>query len=129
MTTEVVVTLPDTVYQRAVRWAQLTDQDVAIVLSETLARSLPSLQVTTEPFVPVANLDDAAVLELASMELPPEQDEMLSSFLERQQAGDLTEQESRLLTSLMQVYQEELLRKAQALAEAVRRGLQAPLTS
>lgn len=129
MTTTVVVTLSDTVYERAVRWAQLTDQDVSMVLSETLARSLPTLQVTTEPVPPITSLDDTAVLAIASTELPPEQDHMLSTLLERQQAGTLTERERHHLVSLMQVYQEGLLRKAQALAEAVRRGLHAPLTS
>jgi len=53
----------------------------------------------------------------------------LGRLLNRQQAGKLTEEERYELTALMQVYHECLVRKAQALGEAVRRGLREPLTS
>jgi len=55
--------------------------------------------------------------------MEPTQDQRLSTMLDRQQAGELTEAERPELLALMQVYQEGLLRKAQALHEAVRRGL------
>lgn len=51
------------------------------------------------------------------------QDRRLSLLLNKQQAGKLIEAERVELSALMQVYQEGLLRKAQALSEAVRRGL------
>ena len=50
-----------------------------------------------------------------------------SELLDRQQAGILTEAERPELWVLMQTYQFLLLRKAQALSEAVSRGLQEPL--
>ncbi len=50
-----------------------------------------------------------------------------STFLNKQQAGQLTEDERTELMAPMQVYQQGLLRKAQALSEAVRRGLREPL--
>ncbi len=56
-----------------------------------------------------------------------EDDCRLSALLNRQQAGALSDMERRELTGLMEVYQTPLLRKAQALREAVRRGLRAPL--
>lgn len=127
MTTRVVVDLPDIVYERAVRFAQLTERDVDVVLSETLALSLPALHPHTESIISINDLDDDAVLELANLQLSPEQDLMLSTLLERQQAGNLAVDEQNMLADLMLVYQEGLLRKAQALAEAVRRGLRAPL--
>jgi hypothetical protein len=49
--------------------------------------------------------------------------------LDKQQAGKLTNDERPELLALMQVYQEGLLRKAQALNEAVQRGLRKPLES
>jgi hypothetical protein len=55
------------------------------------------------------------------------EDRRLSELLHRQQAGILTEAERPELTSLMELYQTQLLRKAQALREAVRRGLRPPL--
>ena len=49
--------------------------------------------------------------------------------LQKQQERTLSAPEQAELVALMQVYQEGLLRKAQALREAVQRGLRAPLES
>lgn len=59
--------------------------------------------------------------------LSVEDDRRLSDLLNRQQAGALSDMERLELARLMEVYQTELLRKAQALREAVRRGLRPPL--
>ena len=72
-------------------------------------------------------MSDADVVALTELQLPPEQDRRLSVLLHRQQAGRLTESERPELGTLMQAYREGLLRKAQALEEAVRRGLREPL--
>lgn len=79
------------------------------------------------PRRPVESLSDAEVLDLTELQLPPEQDRRLSVLLDRQQAGIQTETERPELGALMQAYQEGLLRKAQAIEEAVRRGLREPL--
>lgn len=55
--------------------------------------------------------------------MKPKQERRFSLLLERQQAGELSDAERSELLALMQLYQEGLLRKAQALHEAVRRGL------
>ena len=47
----------------------------------------------------------------------------LSELLDKQQAGIVTKSEHSELQTLMQIYQEGLLRKATALSEAVNRGL------
>jgi len=57
-----------------------------------------------------------------------EDDRRLTELLQRQQAETLLVQEQAELASLMQVYQEGLVRKAEALREAVRRGLRGCLT-
>ena len=129
MSTVVTVTLPDEVYRSAVRLAELTSREVSDVLTDALALSLPSLTQNTGAAPPVETLDDADVVALTTLELPPATDRQLSALLERQQAGHLTPAEQAQLGALMQAYQEGLLRRAQALREAVRRGLQAPLTS
>ena len=51
------------------------------------------------------------------------QDKRFSELLSKQQAGKLTSKEHAELMALMQVYQEGLLRTAQALNEGVQRGL------
>jgi len=127
MTTEVTVSLPDAVYRSAVRLAELTQRDVRDVLTETLSLSLPALPPASEDMPSMTSLSDADVLSLPALELPPAHDRQLSALLEAQQAGRLTPQERSQLAALMQAYQEGLLRKAQALQEAGRRGLRTPL--
>jgi hypothetical protein len=127
MSTSVTVTLPDDVYRSAERLAQLTSRDVADVLAEALTLSLPSLSPSAVSLRAVEQLSDAEILELTELQMKLEQDRRLSALLQRQQAGELSNAERPELLALMQVYQEALLRKAQALQEAVRRGLREPL--
>ena len=127
MSTRVTVTLPDDVYRSAVRLAQLARREVEDVLTDTLTLSLPSLRQDSEALPPIETLSDAEIQALTTLELLPAQDRRLSALLERQQAGILADSERGELMTLMQTYQEGLLRKAQALQEAVRRGLHAPL--
>jgi hypothetical protein len=127
MTTQVMVTLPDDVYRSAERLAHLTDREVSDVLTDALTLSLPALPRDEEVSVPISEMSDAEVLALTTLDLPTAQDRQLSTLLERQQAGRLTEDERNQLAVLMQAYQAGLLRKAQALQEAVQRGLRDPL--
>jgi hypothetical protein len=127
MATRVVVTLQDDVYRRVERLAQLTRRDVADLLADTITLSLPALDASTEPVPAVTALSDEEVLALTARQLPPAQDRRLSTLLQQQQAQKLPAPERAELCALMQLYQEGLLRKAQALREAVRRGLRAPL--
>jgi hypothetical protein len=76
----------------------------------------------------VTSLSDEDVLKLTELQMSPEEDHRLSRLLDRQQKGKLTAAERAELFTLMQVYQDGLLRKAQALSEAVRRGLIEPLS-
>ncbi len=127
MSTQVTVTLPDETYRRAVHLAQLTGRDIADVLADTIDISLQPLGSNLITGKPVAELSDAEVLAAADSQMEPSQDRRFSELLDRQQAGKLTSDERPELMALMQVYQEGLLRKAQALNEAVQRGLRKPL--
>lgn len=75
----------------------------------------------------VTSLTDEEVLGLAELQMLPAQGRRLSALLQKQQAQELSVPERTELLALMQVYQEGLLRKAQALHEAVRRGLRTSL--
>ena len=127
MSTQVVVTLPDDLYHRAERLAQLTSREVAEVLADTIALSLTSCSPESASVTPIADLTDEEVLKQAELQMTPHQDRRLSTLLHRQQAGELAEAERTELLALLQVYLEGMLHKAQALREAVRRGLRAPL--
>jgi ATP-dependent exoDNAse (exonuclease V) alpha subunit len=127
MATRVVVTLQDDVYRRVERLAQLTNRDVADVLADTITISLTPLDVSTGSIRDVASLTDEEVQDLAELQMLPAQDRRVSALLQKQQAQALSVHERAELFTLMQVYQEGLVRKAQALREAVRRGLRPPL--
>ena len=128
MSMDVTVSLPDEIYHRAENLARLTGRDLPAVLADTLAMSLSLLgsEGTLPP--PLAEASNEEVIALADLQMEPAQDRRLSTLLDRQQAGQLRTEERVELVALMQVYQEGLLRKAQALAEAVRRGIREPLT-
>ncbi len=67
------------------------------------------------------------VLATTGAQMPPTEDQRLTQLLDRQQGGVLDDEERTELRSLLASYQTGLLRKARALAEAVRRGLRGPL--
>jgi hypothetical protein len=128
MDTQITITLPDEVYQRAKRFARLANRDIASVLVDTIQLSIPPTRADTLALVPISDLPDEQVLALTDLQMEPDQDECLSELLDRQQAGLLTENDRLELQVLMQIYQEGLLRKATALSEAVKRGLMEPLS-
>lgn len=124
---QVTVNLPEETYRRAKRLAQLTRREVADVLADTLSLSLPSLTEGKAPAM--QDMTDAQVIALTELQLSANEDERLGELLDKQQAGELTDDERPDLNRLMQVYQEGLLLKSEALAEAVSRGLIPPLSS
>jgi hypothetical protein len=126
MSTRVTVTLSDEVYQRAERLAQITGRKVSDVLADTIEISLPPLGGPTASERTVAAMTDEEVLDLADLRMAPAQDQRLSELLYKQQAGQLADSEPSELAALMRQYEEGLLRKAQALQEAVKRGLREP---
>ena len=127
MSRQVIVDLPDEVYRRAENLARLSRREVGDVLADAITLSLSSLDGPGAEQRPMARLSDREVVELAELQLTPTQDRRLSKLLDRQQAQRITEKERTELQGLMQRYQQGLLRKAEALNEAVRRGLRAPL--
>ncbi|MEH1860434.1 MAG: hypothetical protein V7L21_21090 [Nostoc sp.] len=123
MNTQIIITLPDDIYQRAERFARLANRDVASILVDTIQLSIPPVSGDVSDLEPVSVLSDEQVLVLTELQMEPEQDARLSKLLDRQQSGTLSEGDRSELQTLMQVYQEGLLRKATALSEAVKRGL------
>jgi hypothetical protein len=127
MSTTVTVTLRDDVYRKVRQLAQLANLKVSEVLTEAIELSL--LPGSPQPFTvkSAAELPDDEILKLAELQMSPSQDRRLSRLLHRQQAGKLTSSERAEMLTLMQLYHDGLLRKAQALREAVRRGLREPV--
>src|SRR5262245_32907699 len=127
MSSQITVTLPEDVLHRAELWAQRAGRPVADLLAETIELSLRPLGAPPNGDRPITSWPDEEVLAAAQAEMPPAEDQRLSELLYRQQAGLLSEPERGELTALLELYQQGLMRKAQGLREAVRRGLVGPL--
>lgn len=132
MDTQITLNLPSYIYDKAKHFAELTNRDIADVLTQAITLSLLPITPKKSPASNLANLSinsltDEQVLTLTELEMEPEQDQRLSALLYNQQAGTLKDTEHSELLTLMQVYQENLLLKANALREAVVRGLREPL--
>lgn len=118
---QVVLAIPRALVQRAERVAQHTQRSLEAVLAEWLDRAFAEL--------PVETLDDDDLLALCDLELSRSEQEELSSLLAKNREGQLDEAGKALLDERMSAYDQRLLRKAQALREAVARGLRAPMAA
>lgn len=125
MSTQLTLDLPENLIARARTIAQRAGQSVNDLLAESIELSLKPWGTASED--DIHQCGDEEVLKACGLELSAEDDCLLSELLQRQQAGTLPVQEQAELASLMQVYQEGLVRKAEALREAVRRGLRGPV--
>ena len=123
MSTQVVVTLPDNLYRSAERLAVGAQRSVRSVVTEVL---MTALAVWDTQDRPINALSDDAVLSLCDSQMVPVQSQRLSELLDKQQAGALIPGERPELWALMRIYELGQLRKAEALAEAVKRNLRAP---
>lgn len=126
MTIQMTLKLPDGLVRRAQQWARHTHREVEDIIAQAATLSLPPLE---EEVSDMGALSDAQILALTHLQMDPTEDERLSLLLERQQATVLTPKDCAELDGLMANYEIGLLRKAEALAEAVRRGLHQPLHS
>jgi hypothetical protein len=122
MSVQLTVNVPDVVCQRAQRLAELSGQDIADVLAQTLGLSLPPLRSELD-MRPVASLPDDEGLALSESMMAEPYSSRMSALLYKQQNESVTETEHAELRLLMDLYEVGLLRKAEALAEAVKRGL------
>ena len=112
--------LPETLAQRAKEIAALTQRRLEDVLVEWIDQAINEL--------PIESLPDQQVLALCDLQMEPEQQEVFSDLLARNQEGQLNDAEVNQLNELMQVYRNGLVRKARALKVAVGRGLRPALS-
>ena len=126
---EVTLHLPDRVYRQAERWASITNQKLDVALTEALEVALTSVHAEPEAEDAVASLNDADVLALTRLQLPAESGRRLTLLSAAHAEGTLSPDEQQELMALAGLYQRFWLRQAEALAEAVRRGLQPEMHS
>jgi hypothetical protein len=127
MSNPVTINLPDEIYQRAERFARLTNRDLASIITDTFVSSLPPLSDRIDSLQPIEEMSDRAILDLANSHLSETQDTRLSELLAKQREGELTANEPQELEAFMQIYNEGWLRKTAGLVEAIKRGLMEPM--
>ncbi len=131
MTTEVTLTLPEKLIEHANRLGSATQRDIGTVLTDALEMlwltvdELPG----TERQNPIAALPDNEVLALSDAKMDQTQNQRLGNLQAKGKAIKLTEAERYELLALLHIYQLGQLRKSEALAEAVKRGLLEPLST
>src|SRR5215831_19796938 len=129
MTVAVTLDVPESLIEKAQRFGGATQQRVEEVLTEALEIMVPMLEDTPDSLLssPVATLTDAEVLQLADSKMDAMQNQRQGALQTQGKATGLSIAERYELLALLQIYQLGQLRKAEALAEAVRRGLRPPL--
>lgn len=128
MVTQITVSVPDNVYQRAKALSQLIDQDIETILSMMLELSLPRFVPDIDLSRPVESLENDILVAATQLRLLPEQSERHSTLLKQQQNTTLSMTEENELKTLNHVYELGIVYQSQALAEAVKRGLIKGLT-
>lgn len=129
MDTQITLTLPDDLYQRATNIADLTGWTVEDAVLVMLEVSLPALIPLVDLNKPVESLTNDHLLALTNLQMSSEYDTRHSSLLYQQQSGTMSPVEHRELQTLQRVYEIGMIFKSRALAEAVKRGLRPSLES
>ena len=125
MSPQLTLDLPENLVARARTIALRVGQSVNDLLAESIELSLKPWGTILEGDIHQSGDED--VIKACDLHLSIEDDCRLTELLQRQQAETLPVHELAELASLMQVYQEGLVRKAEALREAVRRGQREPV--
>jgi hypothetical protein len=128
--TEVTLNLPEPLIAHARKLGLATQRNVDTVLADTLEMlwlTLADMPDLTEQ--PISELSDHAVLELANSKMNPAQNQRLGELQTQGKTVGLTDAERYELLALLQIYQLGQLRKSEALAEAIHRGLRESLSA
>ncbi len=128
MSMQVTVTVPDKLYYHIQRLAKASGRSVADVMNSMMSVSLLPLSSPAGE-MPLEKLPDAEVLELADSRMNAAQNARMSELLDKQQAGEILGPEKDELSVLVYIYEQGSLLKAQAIYEAIRRGLREPINA
>lgn len=121
--TEITLQLSEKVYRQAERWALVTNQELDVALAEAIEVALTPVYANLLEEAPITSLSDDDILTLTYQQLPIEVGRRLSQLSAGHSEDTLTADEQQELMALTGSYQQYWLRQAEALAEAVRRGL------
>jgi hypothetical protein len=124
------LSIPESIYQRAMQAAEVLQRPVEDVIVDTLATTLPALDDAPAEMVSelaaMAHLSDEALQGLANNVMAEERQELLGHLLDEQGRGILDEAGQRELAALMAEYGRAMLRRAKAVALLIARGRPVP---
>jgi hypothetical protein len=130
MSVEVTISLPDSLVNKVQAINSSLRQDAQEVVTDTLEAIYPMLENSAELFSPdIPSMSDEEVLQLADSKMDRVQGKRLGALQTKGKAIGLSPAERHELLALFQIYQTGLLRKSEAMVEAVRRGLRKPITA
>jgi plasmid stability protein len=125
-TQNVMLRLPDPLYQQLKRRAEQTRRTVEDELLDVVATAMPAPDELppdlAEAISPLAVLDDEALWREARSRLAAEASERLESLHLKRQREGLTEAEAQETSSLVRQYERAMLVRAQAAALLKQRG-------
>jgi stage III sporulation protein SpoIIIAA len=128
---EITINISEKIVEYAKIIGNSTQRDVETVISDTLEMLLPTLE-NIEYYqlnFNMTDLPDSEVLKIANSKMNMERNIRLGELQNKGKNIGLTEAEQSELTTLIKIYEIGQLRKSEALAEAVKRGLREPLSS
>src|SRR5687767_6711628 len=130
MNIEITLNLPESLIENARRFSGATNQGVEDALADALELMFPMLEESPESMInpPISTLSDEEILQLSDSTMDKKQDKRLGELQAKGKASGLSAAERYELLTLLRIYQIGLLRKSEALAEAVQRGLRSPLS-
>jgi hypothetical protein len=131
MTIEVTLKLPENLIEQARQLGVATQRDLGSVLTDVLEMLWLTVDGVSEidTMPSITQLPDADVLALADSKMDEVQNQRLGDLQTKGKAEGLTSAERYELLALLQIYQFGQIRKSEALAEAVQRGLRKSLTA
>lgn len=124
MSSQITLTLRDDVMRRAEHVAQGSGRQVADVLKDAIETTFTPLG--SAALSPVTGLPDDELLAVADSMMKPREGRRFNELLARQSEGPMTPAERAEFLTLVQIHDEGILRKSEAIAEVARRGLRGP---
>ena len=118
---DVTISLPDKVFSNVANLASKTHRRIDEVIVEKIERefSLDVADLETQ----IAVCSDKEIVEFSKLQMPTKRDKQLSFLLQKQGETVLTTTEQKELWKLMELNRLTTLKKAFALREVSRRGL------
>jgi hypothetical protein len=132
MTTQTItLKLPEPLYRSARQVAKATKQPLEVLLTDSIARTLPPLDdVSPEEaaeLAKLASLDDAPLWREARATMKLAEQAAMHELLDRQGDSELMPTDRARLQDLLDVYGRLMVRKAHAYLLLARRGYRVPM--